>query len=112
MPFDPPARAIACARGAIGAVGDLGLDIRAGVHTGVVELVGDKVEGIAVHIGARIAAEGGACQVLVSSIVRDLAAGSGMDFEDRGSAELKGVPGEWHLSGSTQPPRARRLSAP
>jgi class 3 adenylate cyclase len=95
--FDGPARAIACAHGAIGAVGDLGLDIRAGVHTGEVELAGDKVEGIAVHIGARIAAEARPCEVLVSSIVRDLAAGSGMDFEDRGSAELKGVPGEWHL---------------
>jgi class 3 adenylate cyclase len=64
---------------------------------GEVELAGDKVEGIAVHIGARIAAEARPCEVLVSSIVRDLAAGSGMDFEDRGSAELKGVPGEWHL---------------
>jgi class 3 adenylate cyclase len=95
--FDGPARAIACAHGAIGAVGDLGLDIRAGVHTGEVELAGDKVEGIAVHIGARIAAEARPREVLVSSIVRDLAAGSGMDFEDRGSAELKGVPGEWHL---------------
>jgi class 3 adenylate cyclase len=105
--FDGPARAIACAHGAIGAAGDLGLDIRAGVHTGEVELLGDKVEGIAVHIGARIAAEARPCQVLVSSIVRDLAAGSGMDFEDRGSAELKGVPGEWHVYAARLSDRAR-----
>jgi class 3 adenylate cyclase len=95
--FEGPARAIACARGALTAVGDLGLELRAGVHTGEVELIGGRVEGIAVHIGARIAAEAGPCEVLVSSIVRDLAAGSGIDFEDRGTRELKGVQGAWHL---------------
>ena len=95
--FEGPARAIACARRTIDAVGELGLDIRAGVHTGEVELVGGRVEGIAVHIGARIAAEAQPCELLVSSVVRDLAAGSSIEFEDRGVRELKGVPGEWQL---------------
>jgi len=95
--FDGPARAIACARASIDAVRDLGLVIRAGVHTGEVELVGDKVEGIAVHIGARIADEAHAGEVLVSGVVKDLAAGSGIDFVDRGTHTLKGVPGTWHL---------------
>jgi class 3 adenylate cyclase len=95
--FEGPARAIACARRTIAAVGELGLDIRAGVHTGEVELVGGRVEGIAVHIGARIAAEARPCELLVSSVVRDLAAGSSIDFEDRGVRQLKGVPGEWQL---------------
>jgi class 3 adenylate cyclase len=105
--FDGPARAIACAHGAIKTVGELGLDIRAGIHTGEVELAGGKVEGIAVHIGARIAAEARTCEVLVSSIVRDLAAGSGIDFEDRGTRTLKGVPGEWHLYAARLSDRAR-----
>jgi class 3 adenylate cyclase len=88
-------------------VGELGLDIRAGIHTGEVELVGGRVEGIAVHIGARIAAEARPCEVLVSSIVRDLAAGSGIDFEDRGTKQLKGVPGEWRLYAARLSERAR-----
>ena len=95
--FDGPARAIACAQGAQAAVSDLGLELRAGIHTGEVEIVGDKIEGISVHVGARIAAEAAPCEVLVSSIVRDLAGGSGIDFEDRGVRSLKGVTGEWHL---------------
>jgi class 3 adenylate cyclase len=95
--FDGPARAIACAHGAVNAVADLGLEIRVGIHTGEVELVGGKVEGIAVHIGARIAAEAWPCEVLVSSVVRDLAAGSGIGFEERGVRTLRGVPGEWRL---------------
>jgi class 3 adenylate cyclase/alpha-beta hydrolase superfamily lysophospholipase len=95
--FEGPARAIACAHRTISAVADLGVDIRAGVHTGEVELVGGRVEGIAVHIGARIAAEARPCELLVSSIVRDLAAGSSIEFEDRGVRELKGVPGTWQL---------------
>ena len=95
--FDGPARAIACAQGAVNAVAVLGLEIRAGVHTGEVEMIAGKVEGIAVHIGARIAAEARPCEVLVSSIVRDLAAGSGIDFEERGVRSLKGVPGDWRL---------------
>jgi class 3 adenylate cyclase len=95
--FDGPARAIVCALRTIDAVGELGLDIRAGIHTGEVELVANKVEGIAVHIGARVAAEAKPCELLVSSIVRDLAAGSSIEFEDRGVRTLKGVPGDWQL---------------
>jgi class 3 adenylate cyclase len=105
--FDGPARAIACAHGSINAVDELGLDIRAGIHTGEVELVGGRVEGIAVHIGARIADEARPCEVLVSNIVRDLAAGSGIDFEDRGTKQLKGVPGEWRLYAARLSERAR-----
>jgi class 3 adenylate cyclase len=105
--FDGPARAIACAHRSINALNELGLEIRAGVHTGEVELSGGKVEGIAVHIGARIAAEARPCEVLVSSIVRDLAAGSGIDFEERGSQQLKGVPGEWKLYAARLSERAR-----
>jgi class 3 adenylate cyclase len=105
--FDGPARAIACAHGARNAVGDLGLDIRAGIHTGEVEVVGGRVEGIAVHTGARIMAEARPCEVLVSSIVRDLAGGSGIDFEDRGKHDLKGVPGDWRLFATRLSERAR-----
>jgi class 3 adenylate cyclase len=105
--FDGPARAIACAHGILNAVGDLGLDIRAGIHTGEVELVGGRVEGIAVHIGARVAAEAKPCEVLVSSVVRDLAAGSGIDFEDRGNHGLKGVPGDWNLFAARLSDRVR-----
>jgi class 3 adenylate cyclase len=75
----------------------LGLDVRAGLHTGEVEVAGDKVAGLAVNIGARVAARAEAGEILVSSTVRDLVAGSGIDFAERGSAELKGVPGEWRL---------------
>jgi class 3 adenylate cyclase len=105
--FDGPARAIACAHAAIDAVANLGLELRAGVHTGEVELVGTKVEGITVHIGARIADEARPCEVLVSSIVRDLAGGSGMDFEERGTRTLKGVPGDWPLFAARLSERAR-----
>jgi class 3 adenylate cyclase len=105
--FDGPARAIACAQGALGAVADLGLDLRAGVHTGEVVLVRGAVEGIAVHVGARIAAEARPCEVLVSGIVRDLAAGSGISFEERGVRELKGVPGIWPLFAARLGERAR-----
>jgi class 3 adenylate cyclase len=75
----------------------VGLEIRAGLHTGECELHGDRVAGIAVHTGARVAALAGAGEVLVSSTVKDLVAGSGIEFEDRGSHELKGVPGEWRV---------------
>jgi class 3 adenylate cyclase len=105
--FEGPARAIACAQGAVAAVIELGIDIRAGIHTGEVELVGGKVEGIAVHIGARITAEARAGEVLVSSIVRDLAAGSGIDFEDRGVHLLRGVPCDWKLFAARLSERAR-----
>jgi class 3 adenylate cyclase len=105
--FDGPARAITCAHGSINAVAELGLDVRAGIHSGEVELVGGKVEGIAVHIGARIAAEARPGEVLVSSVVRDLAAGSGIDFEERGVRALKGVPGEWKVYAARVGERAR-----
>ena len=79
------------------AVQTLGLEIRAGLHTGEVELRGDDVAGIAVHTGARVAALAGPSEVLVSSTVKDLVAGSGIEFEERGEHELKGVPGTWRL---------------
>jgi class 3 adenylate cyclase len=95
--FDGPARAIRCACAIRDAVGELGLELRAGLHTGECELLDDKVAGIAVSIGARVAAAAGVGEVLVSQTVRDLVAGSGLSFVDRGAAELKGVPGEWRL---------------
>jgi class 3 adenylate cyclase len=95
--FDGPARAIRCAQAIIPAMRPLDLEVRAGLHTGEVELTDDKIAGIAVNIGARIAARADAGEVLVSSTVKDLVAGSGLEFEDRGTAALKGVPGEWRL---------------
>ncbi len=95
--FDGPARAIRCACAVNDAVRQLGIQIRAGLHTGEVEVMGDNVGGIAVHIGARVASQAGAGEVLVSNTVKDLVAGSGIRFEDRGSHTLKGVPGEWRL---------------
>jgi class 3 adenylate cyclase len=96
--FDGPARAIRCARAIVEAVQRLGLGVRAGLHTGEVELLDGKVAGIAVNIGARVAARAAAGEVLVSGTVRDLVAGSGIAFADREIAKLKGVPGEWRLS--------------
>jgi pimeloyl-ACP methyl ester carboxylesterase/class 3 adenylate cyclase len=95
--FDGPARAIRCARAITEAVRDLGLEIRAGLHTGECEVMNGKVGGIAVHIGARVAAEAQPGEVLVSSTVKDLVAGSGIQFRDHGTAALKGVPGEWRV---------------
>jgi class 3 adenylate cyclase len=95
--FDGPARAIRCACAIVEAVRPLGLEVRAGLHTGEVEVLDGKVAGIAVNIGARVAARAGAGEVFVSGTVKDLVAGSGLAFEDRGIAELKGVPGEWRL---------------
>jgi len=95
--FDGPARAVRCARAIADAVKPLEIEIRAGVHTGEIELAGDDVRGIAVHIGARIAALASADEVLVSRTVKDLVAGSGLSFEDAGEHELKGVPDRWHL---------------
>jgi class 3 adenylate cyclase len=95
--FDSPLRAIECARAAAEAIRSIGLEIRAGLHTGEIELSGGDVQGIAVHIGARIAGLAGAGDVFVSSTVKDLVAGSGLEFEDRGAHGLKGVPGEWHV---------------
>jgi len=95
--FDGPARAIRCAEAIVDAVRGIGLEVRAGIHTGEIELMGDEVGGIAVHIGSRVAAMAGPSQVLVSGTVKDLVAGSGIEFEDRGSHALKGVSGKWRL---------------
>ena len=95
--FDGPARGIRCARAIAESVHELGIDVRAGLHTGECEAIEGKVGGIAVHIGARVAAQAAPGEVLVSSTVKDLVAGSGLEFEERGAVELKGVPGEWHL---------------
>jgi class 3 adenylate cyclase len=95
--FDGPARAVRCALSIIEAVRELGIQVRAGVHTGEVESFGDEVTGIAVHIGARVAALAGPSQVLTTSTVKDLTAGSGLVFEDAGEHELKGVPDRWRL---------------
>jgi class 3 adenylate cyclase len=95
--FDGPARAISCARAIVGGVRELDLEVRAGVHTGECEVQDGKVTGIAVNIGARVAAAAGPMEVLVSRTVKDLVAGSGIEFEERGTHELKGVPGAWAL---------------
>jgi class 3 adenylate cyclase len=95
--FDGPARAIRCAGAIVRAVRPLQLEVRAGLHTGEVELVDGKVAGIAVNIGARVAGQAGPGEVLVSGTVKDLVAGSGLEFEDRGTSVLKGIPGEWRL---------------
>lgn len=95
--FDGPARGIHCARAIAEQVQALGVEIRAGLHTGECEVLDGKMAGIAVSIGARVAAQAEPGEVLVSQTVKDLVAGSGIEFEDRGAAELKGVPGEWRL---------------
>ena len=95
--FDGPQRAIRCAMAIRDAVHALGIQVRAGLHTGECEVRGDDIGGIAVHIGARVSALARANDVLVSSTLRDLVIGSGLEFDDRGSYELKGVPGDWRL---------------
>jgi class 3 adenylate cyclase len=95
--FDGPQRAIRCAMAIRDAVQSLGIEVRAGLHTGECEIRGDDIGGIAVHIGARVSALAGPNEVLVSSTLRDLVIGSGLKFEERGAHQLKGVPGEWHL---------------
>ncbi|HEY3021008.1 MAG TPA: adenylate/guanylate cyclase domain-containing protein [Solirubrobacteraceae bacterium] len=95
--FDGPARGIRCAQAMVDAAGELGLRIRAGLHTGECEVIGDDIGGIAVHIAARVSALAGPDEILVSRTVRDLVAGSGIGFEDRGRRELRGVPDEWDL---------------
>ncbi len=95
--FDGPARAIRCAATIRESVRQLGIEVRCGLHVGECELMGDRMGGIAVHIGARIVAAAEPSEVLVSSTVKDLVVGSGIEFRDRGSHALKGVPGEWHL---------------
>jgi class 3 adenylate cyclase len=101
--FDGPQRAIRCAMAIRDAVQALGVEVRAGLHTGECEVRGDDIGGIGVHIGARVSALAGPNDVLVSSTLRDLVIGSGIEFEDRGSYELKGVPGEWRLYAVASP---------
>jgi class 3 adenylate cyclase/pimeloyl-ACP methyl ester carboxylesterase len=95
--FDGPQRAIRCAMSIRDAVQALGIEVRAGLHTGECEVRGDDIGGIGVHIGARVSALAGPNEILVSSTLRDLVIGSGLEFEERGAHELKGVPGEWRL---------------
>jgi len=95
--FDGPARAIRCARAILDGVTILGIAVRAGIHSGECEIIGEKIGGIAVHIGARIAGQAEANEVLVSSTVKDLVAGSGIRFDPRGQHQLRGIPGEWAL---------------
>jgi class 3 adenylate cyclase/pimeloyl-ACP methyl ester carboxylesterase len=95
--FDGPARAIGCARAVVEHVRSLGLELRAGIHTGECERVGGKLAGLAVNVGARVSAAAGPGEVLVSGTVKDLVAGSGIAFADRGVRELKGIPGEWRI---------------
>jgi len=99
--FDGPGRAIRCALAIAAAVRPHGLEVRAGLHTGEVELMGDNIGGIAVHIASRVQADAAAGEVMVSSTTRDLVAGSGIAFEARGARQLKGVPGEWALFAAT-----------
>jgi class 3 adenylate cyclase len=95
--FDGPQRAIRCAMSIRDGVRALGIEVRAGLHTGECEVRGDDIGGIGVHVGARVSALAGPNDVLVSSTLRDLVIGSGLEFDDRGAHELKGVPGEWRL---------------
>jgi len=108
--FDGPARAVRCGLAICEDAKAIGFEVRVGVHTGEVELDGPAVRGIAVHIGARVAAEAAPAHVLVTSTVKDLVAGSGLVFVGRGQRELKGVPGEWHLYVASAGPVARRDS--
>jgi class 3 adenylate cyclase len=95
--FDGPARAVRCAAAIRDEVGELGLGLRAGLHTGEIEVEANDIAGLGVHIGARISALASAGEILVTSTVRDLVVGSGLEFDDRGTRELKGVPGEWRV---------------
>jgi class 3 adenylate cyclase len=95
--FDGPARAIRCACAIRDEASQLGIAVRAGLHTGEIELLGDDIGGVAVSIGSRVAALAGPAEVVVSRTVTDLVAGSGIEFEDRGEHQLKGVPGSWRL---------------
>ncbi len=101
--FDGPQRAIRCAMAIRDAVQSLGIEVRAGLHTGECEVRGDDIGGIAVHIGARVSALAGPNDVLVSSTLRDLVIGSGLEFDERGAHDLKGVPGQWHLFAVASP---------
>jgi class 3 adenylate cyclase len=112
--FDGPTRAVRCAATLAERISDLGVDVRSGLHTGECELRGDDIGGIAVHIGARVAALAGAGEILVSNTVKDLVNGSGITFRDRGTHALKGLPGEWQLfspSGQQDDPVESLLAA-
>lgn len=95
--FDGPARAVRAARAIVLVLESIGLEVRAGLHTGEIEVMGDEIGGVAVHVGARVAAMAGPGEVVVSGTVRDLVVGSELVFVDRGASVLKGVPGEWRL---------------
>jgi class 3 adenylate cyclase len=95
--FDAPARGVRCARSIIEATAELGIEVRTGIHTGECEVSADGIQGVAVHTAARVAALAGSHEILVSRTVRDLASGAGIRFEDRGTHELKGIPGRWEL---------------
>ena len=110
--FESPAAAVLCACDIRDDVRQIGIEIRAGLHTGEIEAEGEKVTGIAVHIAARVLAAAGPSEVLVSSTVRDIVAGSDLSFEDRGTHELKGVPGEWHLFAADRTSRPELAAAP
>lgn len=110
--FDGPARAIRCACAITDAVKELGLEMRAGLHTGECELVDGKIAGIAVHTGARVASHAQPGEVLVSGTVKDLVAGSGIQFEERGVHDLKGIPGNWHLFAVAREPSKPSGSPP
>jgi class 3 adenylate cyclase len=99
--FDGPARAVRCAAAILDGEAELGLELRAGLHTGEIELLPNDIAGVAVHVAARISALAGAGEILVSATVRDLVTGSGLAFEDRGLRELRGVPGEWRVFAAT-----------
>lgn len=111
--FDGPGRAVAAAEAMLAAVEELGVQLRAGIHTGEVDLLGDDVGGMAVHIGARVGALAGPGEILVSGTVRDLVVGSSLCFSDRGEHELKGVPGTWRIYavGEDRAPAAEPLDA-
>jgi class 3 adenylate cyclase len=101
--FDGPARAVRCAQAIVDAVQPLGLEIRAGLHTGEIQTIGDKIGGLAVNIGARVGSTAQASEVLVSQTVKDLTAGSGLTFQDAGEHELKGIPDRWRLYRAVRP---------
>lgn len=95
--FDVPACGVRCACAIVDEINPLGIELRAGLHTGECEMIGDDVNGIAVHTGARVAALAGSGEILVSGTVKDVVAGSGLRFSDRGIQSLKGIPGEWRI---------------
>jgi class 3 adenylate cyclase len=110
--FDGPARAIRCACSIRAEARELGIELRAGLHTGECERIGDDLAGVAVHVAARVGAEAESGEVLVSGTVKDLVMGSGIDLADRGAHELKGVPGEWRLFAVGSEPGEAPVSPP